>query len=111
MSAINTVSGLMDTRVDGTPWPSVGRNRYTTYGGVSGNAIRPLGLRAVTAIAKALPGFPIFGIGGVDSANVALQYLRGGASAVQVLCLWLMIYNSYRFGLGNHPFLKNNFFF
>uniref|UniRef100_A0A069DXZ8 Dihydropyrimidine dehydrogenase [NADP(+)] n=1 Tax=Panstrongylus megistus TaxID=65343 RepID=A0A069DXZ8_9HEMI len=84
VSAINTVSGLMDTRVDGTPWPSVGRHRYTTYGGVSGNAIRPLGLRAVTAIAKALPGFPIFGIGGVDSANVAMQYLRGGASAVQI---------------------------
>ncbi|KAK9497124.1 hypothetical protein O3M35_004500 [Rhynocoris fuscipes] len=84
VSAINTLSGLMDPKGDGTPWPAVGRNHLTTYGGVSGNATRPLGLRGVSAIAKALPGFPIFGIGGIDSADVALQFIRAGASAVQV---------------------------
>lgn len=49
-----------------------------------GNATRPMGLRAVSAIAQALPGFPIFGIGGIDSAYTAFQFLQVGASAVQV---------------------------
>uniref|UniRef100_A0A0A9X1F1 Dihydropyrimidine dehydrogenase [NADP(+)] n=1 Tax=Lygus hesperus TaxID=30085 RepID=A0A0A9X1F1_LYGHE len=84
VTAINTVSGLMELRGDGNPWPGVGKHKLTTYGGVSGNAIRPLGLRAVSAVAKALPGFPILGTGGIDSADVTLQYLMAGASAVQI---------------------------
>lgn len=84
VTAINTVSGLMSLAPDGTPWPAVGRESLTTYGGVSGNAIRPLALRAVTAIAKALPGFPILATGGIDSAETALQFLLAGASAVQI---------------------------
>ena len=74
----------MGLRVDGTPWPSVGRNKLTTYGGVSGNAIRPQALKAISAIANKLPGFPILGTGGVDSAEVALQFMHCGASALQV---------------------------
>ncbi|BES89931.1 dihydropyrimidine dehydrogenase [Nesidiocoris tenuis] len=84
VTAINTVSGLMELRSDGTPWPSVGKHKLTTYGGVSGNAIRPMGLRAVSAVSNALPGYPILGTGGIDSADVALQYLMAGASAVQI---------------------------
>ncbi|KAL0281629.1 UNVERIFIED_CONTAM: hypothetical protein PYX00_002557 [Menopon gallinae] len=84
VSAINTVSGLMSLRSDSTPWPCVGFQKRTTYGGVSGNATRPLGLRAVSAIAKALPGFPILGIGGIDSADVGFQYIQCGASVLQV---------------------------
>ena len=47
VTAINTVSGLM--RVDPTsePWPAVGKEKKTTYGGCAGNVIRPLGMRAV----------------------------------------------------------------
>lgn len=41
----------MGIRHDSTAWPSVGKEKKTTYGGVSGNAIRPIALRAVTAIA------------------------------------------------------------
>ena len=41
----------MGIRHDGSAWPSVGKEKQTTYGGVSGNAIRPIALRAVTAIA------------------------------------------------------------
>lgn len=74
----------MSLRADGTPWPAVGADRRTTYGGVSGNATRPLALRAVSAIANQLPGFPILGIGGIDSADVALQFLQCGASILQV---------------------------
>lgn len=84
VTATNTVSGLMHITGDATPWPSVGHAKRTTYGGVSGNAIRPIALRAVTAIARALPGFPILATGGVDSAESALQFLHGGASAVQI---------------------------
>ncbi|XP_034241166.1 dihydropyrimidine dehydrogenase [NADP(+)] isoform X2 [Thrips palmi] len=89
VSAINTVSGLMSLSASGTPWPAVGPRSpgaalRTTYGGVSGNATRPMGLRAVSAIARELPGFPIMGIGGVDSADVALQFLQAGATTLQV---------------------------
>ncbi|KAG7199458.1 hypothetical protein KM043_014084 [Ampulex compressa] len=84
VSAINTVSGLMGLHADATPWPAVGYNKSTTYGGMSGNATRPQALRAVSSISKQLPGFPILGIGGIDSADVALQFLHCGASIVQV---------------------------
>lgn len=85
VSAINTVSGLMSLSADATPWPKVGDAKRTTYGGVSGNATRPMALRAITAIANKLPGFPILGIGGIDSADVALQFLQGGATVLQVI--------------------------
>ncbi|XP_060802802.1 dihydropyrimidine dehydrogenase [NADP(+)] [Amyelois transitella] len=84
VSAINTVSGLMSVRPDATPWPAVGREKHTTYGGVSGNATRPMGLRAVSAIGNHLAGFPVLGIGGVDSADAALQFIMCGAPVVQI---------------------------
>lgn len=84
VSAINTVQGLMSLRADGTPWPAVGAAKHTTYGGVSGNATRPQALKAISSIANKLPGFPILGIGGIDSAEVALQFLQCGSSVLQV---------------------------
>uniref|UniRef100_A0A803VY79 Dihydropyrimidine dehydrogenase [NADP(+)] n=1 Tax=Ficedula albicollis TaxID=59894 RepID=A0A803VY79_FICAL len=84
VTATNTVSGLMGLKADSTPWPAVGRGLRTTYGGMSGNAIRPIALRAVSAIARALPGFPILATGGIDSAETGLQFLHSGASVLQV---------------------------
>lgn len=84
VSAINTVQGLMGLNSNGIPWPAVGYNKLTTYGGMSGNATRPQALRAVSSIAKRLPGFSILGIGGIDSAEIALQFLHCGASILQV---------------------------
>ncbi|XP_041359086.1 dihydropyrimidine dehydrogenase [NADP(+)]-like [Gigantopelta aegis] len=84
VTATNTVSGLMGLRTDGSPWPCIGEERKTTYGGVSGNAIRPIALRAVSAIARELPGFPILATGGIDSADTGLQFLQAGASVLQV---------------------------
>ncbi|XP_074037989.1 dihydropyrimidine dehydrogenase su(r) isoform X2 [Leptinotarsa decemlineata] len=84
VTAINTISGLMHINPDSTAWPSVGMDKRTTYGGVSGNATRPVGLRAVSAIAKKFPSFPILATGGIDSAYTAFQYLQCGASAFQV---------------------------
>ncbi|XP_028139535.1 dihydropyrimidine dehydrogenase [NADP(+)]-like isoform X2 [Diabrotica virgifera virgifera] len=84
VSAINTISGLMHVNPDGTAWPAVGVDKRTTYGGVSGNATRPIGLRAVSAIADKVPDLAILGVGGVESAETTLQYLQCGASAVQI---------------------------
>ncbi|ERL86067.1 dihydropyrimidine dehydrogenase [NADP(+)] [Dendroctonus ponderosae] len=84
VTAINTVSGLMGINASGIAWPHVGTAKKTTFGGVSGNATRPMGLRAVAAISQALPGFPILGVGGIDSAYSALEFLQVGARAVQV---------------------------
>ncbi len=50
MTAINTVSGLMGLNSKGEAWPAIGVEKRTTYGGVSGNAVRPMALRAVSAI-------------------------------------------------------------
>ncbi|XP_019724835.1 dihydropyrimidine dehydrogenase [NADP(+)] [Hippocampus comes] len=84
VTATNTVSGMMGLKADGSPWPGVGAGKRTTYGGVSGNAIRPIALRAVSAIARALPGFPVLATGGIDSAETGLQFLHAGASVLQV---------------------------
>uniref|UniRef100_A0A671UTR8 Dihydropyrimidine dehydrogenase [NADP(+)] n=1 Tax=Sparus aurata TaxID=8175 RepID=A0A671UTR8_SPAAU len=84
VTATNTVSGMMGLKADGAPWPSVGKGKRTTYGGVSGNAIRPIALRAVSAIGRAIPGFPILATGGIDSAETGLQFLHAGASVLQV---------------------------
>ncbi|XP_068159079.1 dihydropyrimidine dehydrogenase [NADP(+)] [Drosophila tropicalis] len=83
-SAINTVQGLMSLKADATAWPAIGQEKRTTYGGVSGNATRPMALHAISDIAKRLPGFPILGIGGIDSGEVALQFIQAGATVLQI---------------------------
>jgi dihydroorotate dehydrogenase (NAD+) catalytic subunit len=52
-------------------------------GGLSGPAIRPIALRMVWQVARAV-GLPICGIGGIGSAEDALKFLLCGATAVQV---------------------------
>ncbi len=53
------------------------------FGGLSGPAIRPIGVRAVYDIYEKVD-IPIIGVGGVDSGRAALEYLMAGASAVQI---------------------------
>ena len=53
-------------------------------GGLSGPAIKPLALRMVWEVSRALPGLPIIGIGGISEAVDALEFLVAGASAIQV---------------------------
>ncbi len=52
VTVINTVSGLMGIRGNGTAWPAIGVEGRTTYGGMSGNAVRPIALRMVSTVAK-----------------------------------------------------------
>ncbi len=52
-------------------------------GGLSGPAIKPVGLRMVYQVARAVD-IPVVGIGGIVSGEDAAEYLLAGASAVQV---------------------------
>jgi dihydropyrimidine dehydrogenase (NADP+) len=49
VTAINTVSALMGIKASGVAWPNVGSEHRTTYGGMSGNATRPMALRVRAA--------------------------------------------------------------
>ena len=53
------------------------------FGGLSGPAIKPLTLRIVYQVAQRVQ-IPIVGIGGIVSANDALEYMIAGASAIEV---------------------------
>jgi dihydroorotate dehydrogenase (NAD+) catalytic subunit len=52
-------------------------------GGLSGPAIKPLTLRLVWEVSKAVK-IPVVGLGGIETAEDVLDYLSVGASAVQV---------------------------
>jgi dihydroorotate dehydrogenase (NAD+) catalytic subunit len=56
----------------------------TAYGGLSGPAIKPIALRMVWDVHKALPDAPLIGIGGIETGRDAAEFLLAGASAVQV---------------------------
>ncbi|MGA7991257.1 MAG: dihydroorotate dehydrogenase [Thermoanaerobaculia bacterium] len=78
LSLINTLVGLaidLETRT-----PKIG---FTT-GGLSGPAIRPVALRMVWEVRRALPKVPIFGMGGVETVENVLEFLVAGANAVQI---------------------------
>jgi dihydroorotate dehydrogenase (NAD+) catalytic subunit len=52
-------------------------------GGLSGPAVRPVGVAMTYKVSRAV-SIPVIGIGGIMSGDDALQYLLAGASAVQV---------------------------
>ena len=54
-----------------------------TFGGLSGPAIKPIGLRCVYEIRQHVD-VPIIGVGGISTGQDAIQYLMAGASAVQI---------------------------
>lgn len=53
-------------------------------GGLSGPAIKPIALRMVWEVYGAKLGVPLVGIGGITTANDAIEYMIVGASAVQI---------------------------
>jgi dihydroorotate dehydrogenase (NAD+) catalytic subunit len=53
-------------------------------GGLSGPAIRPIAVRAIYQVHKALPNVPILGMGGVASGRDALELVLAGASGISV---------------------------
>lgn len=74
---INTVKGLaIDINED--------RNYFRAIsGGLSGPAIKPIALRMVYDVAKAVQ-IPVIGCGGISCGSDALEFVVVGASAVQV---------------------------
>lgn len=83
VSAIDTVRAIIGVDVE------KGRTLLPTYGGYSGEGIRPIGLGAVASISQAV-NIPISGIGGISSYKNVLEYIMLGASTVQ-LCTALML--------------------
>lgn len=53
------------------------------FGGLSGPAVKPVGLRCVFDLYAALE-IPVIGVGGIETWRDALEYIMAGASAVQV---------------------------
>jgi dihydroorotate dehydrogenase (NAD+) catalytic subunit len=78
LSLVNTFVGMAIDPETARPRLSFGT------GGLSGPAIRPLAVRMVFQVARALPGVPIMGIGGICDLPDVLEFLAAGASAVQV---------------------------
>jgi len=77
LSLINTIVGMS---VDvNTRRP---RLSYGT-GGLSGPAIRPIAVRMVYEVASAV-ALPLIGIGGIDCATDALEFIIAGATAIQI---------------------------
>ena len=61
-----------------------GRSRLGRMsGGLSGPAIKPLTLRLVYEVSRAVR-IPIIGLGGIQTGDDAVEYLRAGATAIQV---------------------------
>lgn len=52
-------------------------------GGLSGPAVKPVGIRCVYQCAQAV-SIPIIGVGGISNATDVVEYLYAGASAVEV---------------------------
>ncbi|MDE6311909.1 MAG: dihydroorotate dehydrogenase [Muribaculaceae bacterium] len=77
VSLINTLMGMA---VD------VERRRpclSTVTGGLSGPAVRPVAVRMVWQVAKAVK-VPVVGLGGIVTGRDALEFIMAGASAIQV---------------------------
>ena len=77
VSVINTVIGMAVNIKTKRPRLS------TVTGGLSGPAIKPIALAKVYEVAQSVE-IPIIGIGGIASADDAVEFLLVGASAVQV---------------------------
>ncbi|GAA3234888.1 dihydroorotate oxidase B catalytic subunit [Pseudonocardia petroleophila] len=90
LTAINTVKALrLDPRT-GEPFLS---NRY---GGLSGRAIKPIGLRVVSELREGGVTLPIIATGGVRTVDDCREYFWAGADAVSLgSAVWLASYPGY----------------
>jgi dihydroorotate dehydrogenase subfamily 1 len=87
ISAINTIRSVCGVNLDTLrPEPTV--EGYTTPGGYSCRAVKPIALRMVMEIAqvirKEFPGRSLSGLGGIESGNDAAQFILLGSDTVQV---------------------------
>lgn len=95
VAAINTITSVMGVNLDTLrPEPSV--EGYSTPGGYSGKAVKPIALAKVQAIAQLMraefdAGRSLSGIGGVETGRDAAEFILMGAHTVQV-CTGVMLH-------------------
>jgi dihydroorotate dehydrogenase (NAD+) catalytic subunit len=77
VSLINTLIGMAIDPISRRP------RLANVIGGLSGPAIKPVALRMVWQVAQAV-SIPVIGIGGITTADDALEFLLAGATAIQV---------------------------
>lgn len=84
ISAINTVAGISGIGLDDwVPKPNI--FGLSSPSGTSGPAVKPIGLRFISDMAKCRElDLPLSGIGGIETWIDALEYLLLGATTVQV---------------------------
>jgi dihydroorotate dehydrogenase (NAD+) catalytic subunit len=78
LSLVNTFVGMVIDPETAKPRTSFGT------GGLSGPAIRPLAVRMVYQVHRAMPDVPLMGIGGIAGLSDVLEFLAAGATAIQV---------------------------
>jgi dihydroorotate dehydrogenase (NAD+) catalytic subunit len=78
ITLVNTIPGLVIDVKRRRPALGFGA------GGVSGPGLLPVGVLATWKVRRAMPEVPLIGVGGVRSADDAVQYLLAGASLVGV---------------------------
>src|ERR1041385_8129 len=87
LRAINPIRSVMSVNLD-TLRPEPAVEGYTTPGGYSSKAVRPIALRMVMEIATMIraefPGRSLSGLGGIESGNDAAQFILLGGDTVQV---------------------------
>ncbi len=77
VSLINTILGMAIDAKKRRPLLS------TVTGGLSGACVKPIALRMVWQVAKAVH-IPVVGLGGIMSATDAIEFMLAGASAIQI---------------------------
>ena len=77
VSLINTLMGMAIDVERQRPYLS------TITGGLSGPAVKPVGVRMVWQTAKAVK-IPVIGLGGIMNGKDALEYILAGATAVEI---------------------------
>jgi dihydropyrimidine dehydrogenase (NAD+) subunit PreA len=88
ITAINTVSSLIGIDIETlNPLPDI--NGYSTFGGLSGACIKPIGLRCIAEIAKSV-NVPLYASGGISDWKNAVEYIAVGASVLQI-CTEVML--------------------
>lgn len=77
VSLINTLMGMAIDIEKRVPMLSI------NTGGLSGPAVKPVALRMVWQVAKAVQ-IPVIGLGGISTAHDAIEFLMAGATAIQI---------------------------
>ena len=79
--ALSLINTLLGTAID------IKKRKFrlaNITGGLSGPAIKPVALRCVWQVHRALPTVPLIGMGGIASVTDAIEFLLAGATAVAI---------------------------